>query len=365
MKRRVLALAAVLGSALVACQLLIGIEDEGVNRPADAATFDDAAEVDPCVKLHPPSKPVDVPPNGESLDYSFAIRRFRVRPRGEPPLGFDLDDRCTGDLRSTTNDSPCRPTNEAKDDDGGVDNAFGRIVDLLSLGFDGGTDVTGDAISDNVANGLFTQLVLLYDYNGTANDDAVRVALVESQLITGGCTPDADGGKPTPKWDGCDTWGYLAGTPTFGNQLATADGWVTDDVLVVKLGTIQFGLGIASFKLQEAILKARLVHDGGAVRLSEGVVAGRADVTSLFATAAHLSLNDKTDLICNNAPTLDFVRKATCDAPDLPHAKADDGTDEACDAVSFAIGFEAERAKIGAERPRAPDQCDASALSCQ
>src|SRR5690606_20059257 len=163
--RRGFATAALTTSCLLACQVIVGVrEEEGAPRPADAgsgAVTDADGPSDPCIK-HVPPPPPPGPPATDDVDARyFALRSFAFRPPNQPAIGYDLDQRCTGLAASTTSDPPCvMPSPDEADDDGGVDNAFGRLLDLLPGAFksDSG-DFAGEAFDFNVGIGRFTILV--------------------------------------------------------------------------------------------------------------------------------------------------------------------------------------------------------------
>src|SRR5262245_44345738 len=112
-------------AALAGCQVIIGIHDETGVEPTPDATI----PPDPCVKALPPEPPDAAPEDsgGELADeITFAIQTFVVVPSSSQPLGYDLDERCTGNPHSTTNAPPCRPSVSADpayvvDGDGGID----------------------------------------------------------------------------------------------------------------------------------------------------------------------------------------------------------------------------------------------------
>lgn len=379
--------AAGITSSLVACQFLVGVEDEsGAMRGDGGDTVNqkpvDDAGAEPtgptCHPVHPPGPGTNPADGGGGPSYMFAVRAFKLRPHGEPAIGYDLDDRCTGDTSVTPSDSPCTPyapLSTVTDDPNGLDNAFGRMLEDSPLDTDAGADPGAGNLEKEIEGGRLTVLVHLVGYNGEANDDYVTAALATSnQLSSTGCddttleTADS-GAKLTPKWDGCDTWSYAPGTAVIegkGGIKVPADVWqgyVVDHTLVVPMKTLQFGLGARIFTLVDATLTGTLEGTGAGLHLTRALFSGRIDADELISVLSRFELNGEA--ICEGGNSfVTVIQRRVCDARDLPLHKADDGNGSKCNAVSFTLGFDAEQARMGFEGPAAPEPCPDLDATC-
>jgi len=377
-RRGAVAFASIAGVALVACQLLVGVRDEeGVVRPSGApvdASSDAAIDShDPCLKKRPPPPPPPQPPSdAPEPRLDFAVRTFLVRPR-DRTLGYDLDERCTGTSESTTNESPCRfPGKPVPDDEGGADNSFGAVVDTYNLlGSGGSNDPASDGLNLELGRGARTFLIVLREYNGTKNDEAVKVGFVSSeQLLSVGCDAGSpldsgvDGG-PTPLWDSCDTWGSVPGD-VFGMNDPTVlwDGYVSDGVLVAPFKTFKLALGGVTLVIHDGTFSASFGKTSDGIRqLSAGTLAGRVLANDLVRVAGYFGNAQRP--ICQDSVIYGVLRDSICAGRDIPISKSDDGKrDRACDALSVAFGVEAVAARLGAVGRPAVQATTCDAMAC-
>jgi hypothetical protein len=363
MRARRLGTVLTIGCALlvVACQLILGVEDErGAERPV--IVVDNGGDSG-CPLTHPPSAPGPQPPGPEQA-ITFAAQTFRVSPIEAPLIGYDLDDRCTG-TETPPADLPCLGTANP-DGPGGIDNALGSFIKgLVGLtSQDAGADPFARQFSNYATIGYQTLHISLALYNGQANDESVTVSVRASgPFLRSGCAgaaaPDAAclNGVPdagcAPKWDGCDQWSFV-GTP-----LPSKQAWVRDGVLVARIDDLHLPLGDVEVSLKDAVVTARLdLTDGGGRRLTGGILAGRASAAELLSGV--LGTTDSNDQpYCNNRDARTYVTSLLCQARDIRAAKSLDGTG-ACDALSVAIGFDAVEAQFPAPgSPPRPGGCPA------
>jgi hypothetical protein len=363
---RIVAFVVVVATMLLACQLIVGVRDEDGVRPPPP---------DPCQKRKPP-----LPPSAEAVAEAgpprispnagpsfYAVQTFKIRPTGAPPFGYDLDDHCTGEVTSTTRKEACVLDGgiDASDDDGGLDNAFGRSLDYLS---NAGNDLAGGGFSQSAGRGIFTLVLQVADYNGLADDDDVKVAIITAiNLVSVGCS-DA-GFSASPLWDGCDQWNFVTSTPYVDpiGSTETIRGYVRSHVLVAS--DVQeprsFGLGGIDITLHHPILTATIATgDGGVPMLSGGVLTGRVPAANLVGFAQRLEIERKP--ACDQpkyAPLVADVISGICRSRDLRTDHNDNG-DLPCDALSFAIGFEAVKAGLVGPRDPPPPVCVGVDASC-
>ena len=310
---------------------------------------------------------------------AFALRTLSVRPAGAAPLGYDLDQQCTA---SDTDPAqlPCTGggSTSAADDDGGVDNGFGKVVDIFT-GSVGDPDAAGDdpaakPINNDVRRGLRTLFLFLGGYNGEANDDKVVLTILPtSQLLASGHTCEAEAGivDGGPLWNGCDVWSHRPGAVFVSgtkNPIADLDGYVADGTLVIKTGgkSLDLDFGDGHLVVQEATLTAQLAQqtvDGGMMKwvMSNGVFAGRGSMPATRSGLLQFRVMDSP--VCLDDGTSAAALTSLCRARDIPlSAKTDGGV---CDAISMGFGFAAESAVVGTEGSAARDAgCPAIEPAC-
>jgi hypothetical protein len=342
MRTRRLATALMFGSTLLvaACQLLIGIENErgGALPPAEAGV----TETDSGCPLayHPPSAP-DAQPTGVEHTLTFAIKTFRVSPVGVPPLGYDLDDRCTTDVPPA--DLDCLGATRA-DDPGGVDNAFGFFAkQLIALArLDAGPDPFARTVNAWTTIGRQTLQISLALYNEQPDDESVSLSILQSGPFLASLCADAG----APRWDGCDQWSFV------GNPLPSQHAWVRDGLLVARIDDLRLPFGDAEMRLKDAVVTAKVERSGAVWRLTSGIIAGRASVVEL-AVGLLRTTDGKNQPYCNDPAVREFVFSGLCGARDIRATKRQDGTG-ACDAVSLALGFDAVEAQFPTRGSPAP-----------
>ena len=369
--RRALCFLLAAATPLVACQLVVGIEDDRFTvappvippDPASDASSEEAAVLpDLCAHRGPPARP-DGGAGGDGQKFILAVDSYVL---DDVNSGFDLDGICTCDPLDRSQGAgraTCgSPTNDALcDGDGGVDNRLAAT--LAPLG--GIVDVSA-IFNRQVACGRETLLVVLSNYNGEANDLDVKVSVIEAFGI-----PDDDGGAsanagcavqgepPTlpPRRDGNDSWDVPPGATTPGARTEIS-GWVTDFHLVVdarrSTSTVPFYFGGTLVTLSGFVMSGKLVPlgvvDGGpAFRLREATLAGRAPARQVAIGAGQLNLGG--GYLCD-VPNWSSLKAAICDATDTVHNIGLDLTGQPCDAVSVGVRFEAIPALLGTERSR-------------
>ncbi len=368
--RRHVVLASVALVALAACQLIVGVDDEaGVPRPVTTeAGSVDAGPVDPCRKHVPPPRS-EVPAPDDKLDLVFAVRQFVAQP-SQGTLGYDLDGRCTGIDGSTTADPPCVGPSPSRDADGGVDNGIAKVLETFKV-FSNTDDPVGQAATNNIAGGVFTNLIGVFGYNGQKNDPSVQVQVVVSVgLRSVGCdggTTDGGGERLKPQWDGCDTWNHTPDAIKDGANpvwLQVREGYVADDTLVVQIPESKIGIFIGEFAVYDGAMTARIERDanGRVIGLRNGVFAGRASASDMLRVVQFLNFN--RTVVCEDPIAFQAIKDALCKGRDIPIHREDDGKGQRCDGVSVAFGFEADPARVGIAEPVPDASCPVRDTSC-
>jgi hypothetical protein len=353
-----------------------------MTATAPAMTTAQATAACPLEKA--PPKPSASPP-GQEGEYVVVMNQVVVEAEaGKPAIGLDLDNACTclpggapGDRQACSNKRSDPPTPETTcDGRGGIDNQFSKVLrDPGFRGFFGNA-----ALADALRIGKLGTLVRLQGYNGSANDSSVRVNLFNGVTVSGmstGTNTDAgaDAGAPDasnadasflPRFNPDETWtvdtkyAYTSG-PTEVSSAFAADGWVTQGrlsvafpaplVLVFSLATPS-GRTPVKFEVAGASLVANVSIEGGTMKLTDGILAGKWPMASALQIAASLISCDKKDVIYNN------VRELLCAAADL-------GTQgEACDGISITFGFSGVPAKLGALERAIGPSCPSFADDC-
>lgn len=359
--------AALAGSTLFACQLIVGVKnDPGVALLPDRPPIPDGgpSRDDPCEHARPPPMPT-VNDGNEEMELVFAARKVALGQRvggndGGEAIGFDLDGICSCENAPLDAAAPrtlCKvPTGTSLCSAGSPsDDRFGRDLGAiqalapLSTAFD-----TSGSVNGQFERGDRGLLVTVQNYNGKANDPLVRVsfALSAGLIAKGSCdasTPLDDAGdkvqRYTPCWEGSDAWSVVQENARF------VDGWVNNFELVVEdaKGSTKAFVGIGSIALELAgpAFQATLVPPtAGRPWVLDGVLAGRVDADALLATLGVLSDPvDKSGRLCEHPLTYGLAQSNLCPARDIPFNT--DDPERTCNGIAVAVGVRFEGAKKG------------------
>lgn len=283
-------------------------------------------------------------------------------------LGFDLDGICTNSdtCETEATELPCTP-NAAMPSDGREcrDNTFGRLeseaIALQGLGKDFG--LSNDTFNCALCRGDYNFFFRVSKWNGTPNDDAIRLDFYPSpgleKLPAWQCDLNAPSGawKKNPCWSASDKWTLQKGTfdGTLGpNNLPPAilndpNAYVREGYIVGQLpeNTLFWFPGKSAanaypLKLQRAIVVAKLVDDAGTYRIDDGTIAGRARSIDLVQAFESLGL-------CEGHPLYTLMKgQVGLNADVLWNGTNSESA--SCDALSVGIGFDAAPASFGGEK---------------
>lgn len=201
-----------------------------------------APTCDGCGLRHPPNRMLGTSgPDGGSLVFAL---RDPIVDQADPvweTIAFDVDDHCTDDTGVGT--AICENSVGAVIGDGasGTDNSLGRsILSAASGVISPGrcpldpadeTCTFPERVSQLMESGINTQLVVLSEWDGDANDDQVRVAVFQVADFS------RTDGETLPQWDGNDT--FHPSTSSYDaamNPLVFDDfAYVTDNTLVMRI----------------------------------------------------------------------------------------------------------------------------------
>jgi hypothetical protein len=377
MKRsRVLALLAIASGNALACQLILGLDDHRLTVPVDAAVRDDAAECPH--KRRPPGPPV-APDDGAKKTYVFAGRAadFTSRRPDGGTIGYDLDGVCTCDPRDTSaragKPSCIAPSNSASDggcdSEDGVDNALAAVPELDLFFGDAGT------LTTEANCGRSTILVVVEGYNGQKEDPSVQIGLMPSFGIYEGRDGEAESpecaatstNRPRTAigahWDGEDIWSTRTSdiNDKTGLPEHTYPGYVRDWQLVMDTASTKLGQSVplvlqgAIVEFGTPILTATLVPSdaGSGFDLVDGILTGRLTTRDFIdwfgARPVSIELSP-TQVACDAPGFKNAVRPVLCSLVDTVMPASNDFNDLKCNAVSLALRFRAQAARLGSDR---------------
>lgn len=290
-------------------------------------------------------------------------------------LGFDLDGKCSGSATCSgvTNVACVGPDGGALavDGDDCRDNMFGRLagvaISVPQVGARYG--LSEDAFNCSLCAGSFTFVIKVSGYDGTEDDDDLRVDLYPSPGLETPLPLDCS----SPGWsrDACflpampwkiATEGMAA--PSAGPalpdaKLADAHAYVKAGYLVMQLPDdalfwfpTQPGAAINAFpaKLQKGVVSGRIVKGADQTwGVEDGIVAGRLKATDVLEGFQRIGL-------CPNDSNFHLIDIYLSQNLDITAGDADPST--ACDALSMGVGFTARQAVAGAlESAPLPGAC--------
>jgi hypothetical protein len=345
-----------------------GSSPQGGGTP-DAATTGGGGGVPGCQHATWPAPPASADPGTEMLDIVAAIRSIDF---GEDAVdtgeivGYDLDNRCSCQGEESACVVPSYATGEHCDGPAGRDNATAYLFDQIGM-YSGG--LSSQTNTEAIEQGTWTILVRIRDYNGQPNDDQVRLAIYTSPGM------DNDPCVPTPVWDGSDRWPVDAVSLVGGEGVGGATGeggcssfdagttgldldapryqdlgaYVNDGVVVANLPEAGFDVqtsGTAmNIKFTAGFITARLELDAGTGRwgLRDGLMVGRWKTSDFLSMLGAWQNNGEP--ICTDTLLYPVIKGFLCQYPDV--ASTLSGPTTPCDALSFAMAFEAESAQFG------------------
>jgi hypothetical protein len=312
----------------------------------DAGRVDASGDVDPCDHAEPPARPAaDDPSDAGDLEVVVALSAVDFGGDGGV-VGFDLDRTCTCPAPES-----CVPQNSTTthcDDSQGRDNSGGALIQTFSALT---TSLDPTKLDQHIGEGLYSLLLRVRSYNGTPNDSQVSVAAFSSN----GTVPVDGGVNPMPKHDGTDQWGIdpssVVGTPPpYVAAYEDDTAYVSGGVLVANVSfpfSIGTSFGANFLRLDGAYLVATITKTQTGYALA-GVVTGRWDTRNLL--TGMQAIKDPFNagqFLCGADPTYGSFKAAICGAADIASESSSDNTGAPCNALSLALGFQAEPALLG------------------
>jgi cysteine-rich repeat protein len=278
-------------------------------------------------------------------------------------LGFDLDGLCTNSATCTAGSSMlgCRNQGPATPFDGQLcrDNSFGRLQPVISIIPDLGPKLglSEDAFNCQLWRGGYNMLLRLSGFNGEQNDLHVRVDYYLSPGLEDAAAwkcPMPDYRTNYARWRSGRKWAvddssFKTPIKTDGelpdSTFADGDAYVKYGYLVARVpeGTQQGFIGDADpyrgflFPAHQGVFVGRLSQgQDGTWEIGDGLIAGRILKTDLVRSFREAGFCERGDLSTFYQTLIDTVNETS----DVLASGAVDATMN-CDAMSYAIGFEA------------------------
>jgi len=337
----------------------------------------DAGPVEMCpdgtALRRPPARPTAMDDGDQRL--VVGLRDIRLRQSGEAwrDIGLDLDGLCTNNALA---DVECQPPSDVGvqiDGNGGIDNAFHSLFEVIDLVFPSLAETAG-----MVSEGGVGVVVLQIDgWNGTADDSRVDVLLTQSVAGTAGTAEQTEAPAaefvefvpmmpgtmtplPPPAWDGNDWMWVREETFLMGDvtrpRVRDSNAYIANRQLVMRLpdrAEIIFAGEDQGIKVQLTDAYAIGTFDEAFERVSPMTVAGRWSVIDLLDTASSVN-------ICAGDTEYGILQRKLDEVADVRVTPGTGGTDVVCDAVSIGVTFEGYRVRIADLEPGnpLPDGCE-------
>jgi hypothetical protein len=320
-------------------------------------------------------------PGAELPPIYVALRTLNLGQRGEDgkpnpnvwqEQGFDLDGVCTNSATCNQGDRTtrsCRTTGSATPFDGDYcrDNTFGRFAYQAALvpEISGRYGLNSDTFNCSLCVGYYNFLVKVSGYNGTRNDDRIRIDLYPSTgletVLPWDCR--SDDWKSRPCFTPDQPWkvqedvltGPRTGSELPPSRLFVEDAYVRDGYLVSNLppDTLFWFPGKSPvstafpLKIAGGLLVGRVARSvEGLWTVEDGLIAGRARGADIITSFRQIGL-------CENDPSYSVVTQFITGNVDISSTGVVD-ENQPCDALSFGVGFTATQATPGRLEPVAP-----------
>lgn len=272
-------------------------------------------------------------------EFFSVVREVNFRDRSDRAVGLDLDRRCTCDPTGFDEGPSCQPNRDAEivcDEGNGRDNAFFDIIELSKLLF----QLDFEAVFSQAAeNGSASLLFRVQEWNRLPDDPQVTVSVYS-----------ATGRTDSPMWDGADVWPVSEGSLVAGGTIdepryVDTNAYVTNGQLVSGLVSNEIVFAGTTSRVVLELLGGGVVADivddpDRGLELRNGVIAGLVSEEGLFGALASYRDQDSQPF-CPGSVAYGQAAAFFCDSRDAT-VNPQPGPTTACDAVSFAMGFNTE-----------------------
>jgi hypothetical protein len=375
-RRGVFLFGSLLSLTFSACSLLNSLDDyqRGVPLVADVrATGDSAPAPDADATIDPPCSQSTVPPRpkatppGTDIEFISAVSRIDVPAKAADGSlgGLNLDGRCT-----CPGASACRSlaagVPKLCDQPNGIDNEFGAFYASYKYLFE--SDLTRFSPQASISRGTDTMFFRITGWNGLPDDDSITLHVLTAYTVKSSTKAPA----AEPAFDGKDVWNIEQSTIKPGTNPYEAitpdfDAYVSGGMLVSRTNyDVRFGPIV--LPVRGGRITAKIEGTPGKYRLVDGLVAGRATVSTLL-TNFQVGREPLTGSnLCRGNKTYTTFKESLCGRVDIMADAVDDGKPNVeCNAISLAYGFETQPAAFGDKvvRPAVQAPCGADyADSC-
>lgn len=306
-----------------------------------------------CVHREPPPRG-SITDAGGALDFTLAVSDYTATDdAGGRMLGFDLDDRCTGEGQDASCDEPGWAHADHTDGVGGIDNAVGQVWRAL-----------GVVVDEKPWGPTPTLILRIAGYSGGADDDQVDVSLYVGLLA-----PRADGGGD-PVWDGNDRWyllpAMLAPSSNGGAPSANAPrfhddhGYVSHGTLVAQfpnalVSLTYFYAPATLYPISQLVLVGSLSFGSNGWELHDAVEAYLVkanDLLPILELLATSPTNGSQVLNCQIPSQQLILKEEICPFVDISSVPGP--APGRCDALSAAARLQAKQVVLGDVLPPLP-----------
>lgn len=270
-------------------------------------------------------------------------------------VGRDIDNSCTCPEPST-----CTPPGSPElvcDGSRGRDASVNKV--MATVVQDGISAFSEEQLAQELAKGRAGLVLRILGYNGSANDDRVSVELF-GKVWTNGALPLHQGN---------DTWFPYEDSVQFDTAVDwDMDAYVRDAMLVARFPhfSLAFRPNVGQndnpfvVELEEAVLSGILEQGTEGFTLKNGNMAARWPTSSFL--SAFSMIQYPFDWMCDKNLAYGVLKNDICKYADIMSAASQDNQAQACDAVSWGAGFDAEPAQLGAVKtpPTVASGCPAN-----
>ncbi len=333
---------------------------------------------------HDQERPRPQPPGDVGPIY-VALRTVRLgglSPDGQPSdtawqdIGLDLDGVCTASNTCAGDpshpDVSCKPTGDQVAGDGNYcrDNTFGRLQVVASKVGEVASKygLSDDAFNCGLCVGAYNFVIKVSGYNGTDNDDEVRVDLypspgVQGDILPWDCHPGSDWRQHPCFWDSDIPLTVQEGStvsPIVDSQLPDAK--ISDPFAYVRQGYIVITLPPDTLfwlpgKRAPATTFPLVLHSGlvtghvsrapnGTWQVDDGIIAGRARAPDIVHGFRQIGF-------CENDSTYGLMTQYLQTNLDIL-ASGDVDPNTTCDAISVGLAFTGVEVEHAGAVPVAP-----------
>jgi hypothetical protein len=329
--------------------------DTQVPDVQDEESGQDASESGTCGSARPPEPPANSA-GGGGIAFVVAVKQIDFGDAAGDPkdIGYDLDARCTCQGQGNACLREAWASADACDGPQGRDNAAGALLSKLSPLL---TDFGSEDWSQAATEGDWSILLRVRGYNGTPDDDQVRL----DWFVPHAYWVDKGDDSIQPAWDGNDVWPIRESSvldPDAGAQ-SLEEPRFYDPHAYVTAGMLVASFPESAFQVSDkylldfvgSFITARVVETSGGWELQEGLLASRWKTASILGQLGRVVILGLA--VCMDHPAYEGLKGQICSYADIYSGVGTPTTP--CDSISAGMTFEAKPAKLGPVLPQASE----------